>query len=246
MNIRVVIVEDEPLAQEILEEYLVEIPGLQLVGKFYNGYDGLKGIQELAPDLLLLDINLPKISGFELLELLDAPPQVIFVTAYDTYAVKAFEVHALDYLLKPFTKERLKTAVEKARERIALKDMQNLERVTQDVQIDSEPLERVVVKTGAKIDLIPVGDIHYLRAEDDYVGIHTAKGRFLKLKPMKYFEVKLDASIFCRVHRSFMVNLSQVIRIEPYEKERYRLILRSGIEVPVSKSGRLRLKNALG
>ncbi len=245
MKIRAVIVEDEPLAQEILEEYLSEISGISVVGKYFNGYEGLKGIQELRPDLIFLDINLPKITGFEMLELLDEPPHVVFITAYDNFAIKAFEVNAVDYLLKPFSKERLKAAVGRATHLLETDEPRRLQSLSEEGSFVEGALGRVVVKTGHKIDIIPVSDIHRISAEDDYVAIHTLKGRFLKLKSMKYFERALDPALFFRVHRSHMVNLSLVERIEPYEKEKFRLRLKSGVEVPVSKSGMIKLKAAL-
>ncbi|MCC5936953.1 MAG: LytTR family transcriptional regulator DNA-binding domain-containing protein [Lunatimonas sp.] len=238
--IKAVIIDDEPLAQEVLEEYLSDHTDVQVVGKFLNGFEGLKGIQELKPDLVFLDIHMPKINGFEMLELLEDAPDVVFVTAYDAYAIKAFEVQALDYLLKPYSKERLAQALDRYR-----KDRGNARAVKSMGHalgvLHPEGLTRIVVKTGHKVEVIPVSEIHFLSAEDDYVGIVTAKGKHLKLKPMKYFEESLDPLKFVRVHRSFIVNIAEVTRLEPYEKNRQHLVLRSGQQIPVSRQGALRL-----
>lgn len=240
--IRVAIIDDEPLAHELLTEYLKVDDDILLVGNYYNGFEGIKGIQETKPDLIFLDIQMPKINGFEMLELVDDPPAVIFVTAFDAYAVKAFEVHALDYLMKPYSRERLRLAVDKFKNsrQLGLPVYDNV-RYTGP---DSELLQRVVVKTGNRIEVIPVQDIHFLAAEDDYVAVHTVKGKFLKLKALKTFERILDPAYFVRVHRSFIVNLKEVSRIENYEKTKQYLWLKSGVQIPVSKQGGQRLKEA--
>ena len=177
-----------------------------------------------------------------MLELIDDPPAVIFVTAFDAYAVKAFEVHALDYLMKPYSRERLRLAVDKFKNsrQLGLPVYDNV-RYTGP---DSELLQRVVVKTGNRIEVIPVREILFLAAEDDYVAIHTVKGKFLKLKALKKFEEMLDPAYFVRVHRSFIVNLNEVSRIENYEKTKQYLWLKSGVQIPVSKKGSQRLKEA--
>lgn len=239
--IRVVLVDDEPLAHEILQEYLKEHDDIEVVGNYYNGFEGIKGLQETNPDLVFLDIQMPKINGLEMLELLENMPKVIFVTAYDEYAVKAFEVQALDYLLKPFSKDRLAQALDRYRRSDS--PLTSAFVVNESLkQVYPEGIRRVVVKTGNKVEVIPLGDIHYLSAEDDYVGVVTAKGKFLKLKPMKYFEEVLDSKLFIRVHRSYMVNVNEITRVEPYEKNKQFLVLRSGERIPVSKQGGVRLK----
>lgn len=238
--IEAVIIDDELLAQEVLEEFLGEHTDVRVVGKFLNGFEGLKGIQELRPNLVFLDVHMPKINGFEMLELLEDPPAVIFVTAYDAYALKAFEVQALDYLLKPYSKERLSQALDRFR-----KD-RGIVRSEQEVghalrMLHPEGLSRIVVKSGSRVDVLPVSEIHYLCAEDDYVGLVTTKGKHLKLKPLKFYEESLDPRKFVRVHRSYLVNITEITRMEPYEKNRQHVVLRSGHRIPVSKQGAIRL-----
>jgi two-component system LytT family response regulator len=239
--IRVAIIDDEPLAHEILEEYLLENTDIEVVGNYYNGFEGIKGIQETTPDLIFLDIQMPKINGFEMLELIDNPPTVIFVTAFDAFAVKAFEVHALDYLMKPYSKDRLGQALLKYRTfRNSTSEFGGITYAS----AESEVLERVVVKTGNRIEVIPVQDILYLEAEDDYVSIQTPKGKFLKLRTLKSFEEMLDPKYFVRVHRSYIVNLKEVTRLENYDKGGHCVWLKSGAKIPVSKQGVQRLKAA--
>ncbi|WP_158860441.1 LytR/AlgR family response regulator transcription factor [Lunatibacter salilacus] len=239
--IRVAIIDDEPLAHEILQEYLMEDKDIEVVGNYYNGFEGIKGIQETNPDLIFLDIQMPKINGFEMLELIDNAPSVIFVTAFDTFAVKAFEVHAMDYLMKPYSKERLSQALLKYRSfRNEPPELSNVAYAS----AESDILERVVVKTGNRIEVIPVHEILYLAAEDDYVAIQTPKGKFLKLRTLKTFEQMLDPKYFVRVHRSYIINLKEVTRIENYEKGGQCVWLKSGAQIPVSKQGSHRLKVA--
>lgn len=243
---KVVIIDDEPLARSIVKEYLQKHPELLLVEECNDGFEGLKAIQQHAPDLVFLDIQMPKINGFEMLELVETPPSVIFTTAFDEYAIKAFEAHAIDYLLKPFNQERFDKAVRKWADQRA----GSAERVSQDL-LESASLspsqnQRIVVKNGSKIKIIPVHDIYYLEAADDYVKIHTPEGYFLKNKTMNHFEQVLDAAHFVRSHRSFIVNIQQITRIDPYEKDNHVAVLRSGAKVPVSRNGYSKLKEVLG
>ena len=240
------IIDDEPLARSIVKEYLQKHPELLLVEECNDGFEGLKAIQQHAPDLVFLDIQMPKINGFEMLELVETPPSVIFTTAFDEYAIKAFEAHAIDYLLKPFNQERFDKAVRKWADQRA----GSAERVSQDL-LESASLspsqnQRIVVKNGSKIKIIPVHDIYYLEAADDYVKIHTPEGYFLKNKTMNHFEQVLDAAHFVRSHRSFIVNIQQITRIDPYEKDNHVAVLRSGAKVPVSRNGYSKLKEVLG
>jgi two-component system, LytTR family, response regulator len=244
---KVIIIDDEPLARSIIKEYLQIHPELELVAECNDGFEGVKAIVQHQPDLIFLDIQMPKINGFEMLELIEEPPAVIFTTAFDEYAIKAFESHAVDYLLKPFSKDRFEKAVSKWLQ--SGKSFQGREQLGQLLDsVASSPSEqhRVVVKLSGKIRIIPVDDIHYLEAADDYVKIHTKDGGFLKNKTMSHFENILNKNQFVRTHRSYMVNISEITRIDPYEKDNHLAILKSGSRVPVSKTGYVKLKSVLG
>ena len=242
---RVVIIDDEPLARSIVKEYLQKHADLELVQECNDGFEGLKAINELKPDLIFLDIQMPKITGFEMLELVDDPPAVIFTTAFDEYAIKAFETHAVDYLLKPFNQERFDKAIQKWKQ--TNPPQKNLSgELLGSAGLSPSQNERIVVKNGSKIKIIPARDVHYLEAADDYVKVHTQEGYFLKNKTMGYFEETLDKNLFTRCHRSFIVNLQHITRIDPYEKDSHVAILRSGSKVPVSRSGYVKLREVLG
>ncbi|WEK36267.1 MAG: response regulator [Candidatus Pseudobacter hemicellulosilyticus] len=245
--IKAIVIDDEPLARSIVLEYLQQHPSITVVQECNDGFEGVKAIQQHQPDLLFLDIQMPKINGFEMLELIEQPPAVIFTTAFDEYAIKAFENHATDYLLKPFSQERFDKAVHKWLE----------QRVQATPRPDTAPLleaasqqgpqsHRIVVKTGGRIRIIPMEDIHFLEAADDYVKIHTKEGVHLKNKTMAHFERSLDPALFVRTHRSFFVNVQLITRLDPYEKESYSALLTTGARVPVSKTGYTKLKSVLG
>jgi two-component system, LytTR family, response regulator len=244
---QVLIIDDEPLARLIIKEYLQTYSQIELVQECNDGFEGVKAIQQFRPDLIFLDVQMPKINGFEMLELITDPPPVIFTTAYDEYAIKAFESNAVDYLLKPFSKDRFDKAIQKwldqRTETIAKTNTQSL---LESVAQSPAQNQRIVVKTAGKIKIIPVEEVHYLEASDDYVKIHTKEGPFLKNKTMGYFEQVLDPQQFVRTHRSYIVNVQQVTRIDPYEKESYLVILKAGPRVPVSKTGYNKLKGVLG
>ena len=244
---KALIIDDEPLARSIVKEYLQSHPQIELMQECGDGFEGVKAIQQHQPDIIFLDIQMPKINGFEMLELIDNPPATIFTTAFDEYAIKAFESHAVDYLLKPFSKERFDKAIQKwmSQNNVAVQK-NNTQSLLETVSQSPMQSQRIVVKIAGKIKIIPVEDIQYLEASDDYVKIHTKEGSFLKNKTMSHFEQSLDANLFARTHRSYMVNIQQITRIEPYEKEGYVVILKSGAQVPVSKTGYVKLKQVLG
>ena len=273
--IKAIIIDDEPLARMIVLEYLQSHPNIIVLQECNDGFEGIKAIQQHHPDLIFLDIQMPKINGFEMLELVDNPPDVIFTTAFDEYAIKAFEAHAVDYLLKPFSKDRFDKALRKWLNRYtdhqaALAAGPNSSSASpvpgssaasapgapasdpaQQALLDTAATsptqqQRVVVKTAGKIKIIPLEDIHYLEASDDYVKIHTHNGAFLKNRTMGYFEQVLDPNRFVRTHRSYIINVQQVTRIDPYEKDSHLCILSSGAQVPVSKAGYVKLKAVLG
>jgi two-component system LytT family response regulator len=242
---KVIIIDDEPLARSIVKEYLQKHPDLILAEECGDGFAGVKAIQQHKPDLIFLDIQMPKINGFEMLELIEEPPAVIFTTAFDEYAIKAFESHAIDYLLKPFDQQRFDKAIVKWKEQktTAGSSTQDL---LESVSLSPSQSQRIVIKDGSKIKIIPIHDVLYLEAADDYVKVHTKEGYFLKNKTMGHFEKALDASQFVRSHRSYIINISQITRIDPYEKDGHVAILRSGAKVPVSRSGYGKLREVLG
>ena len=242
---KIIIIDDEPLARSVIREYLENYPMLAVVQECNDGFEGIKAIMQHQPDLIFLDVQMPKINGFEMLELVDQPPAVIFTTAFDEYAIKAFETHAIDYLMKPFSKERFDKAIQKLLEKKNTTAVPNIPLLTTASESPQQS-QRVVVKTGGKIQIIPVHEIDYLEAADDYVRIHTKKGVFLKNKTMGHFEQVLDNQQFVRTHRSYIVNVSMINRIDPYEKENHIAILQSGAKIPVSKSGYAKLRGILG
>ncbi len=241
---KTILIDDEPLARSLLAELLEEEKDVEIVASCNDGFEGMKAIQEHQPDLIFLDIQMPKITGFELLELLDNPPKVIFTTAYDEYALKAFEVNALDYLLKPISQDRLHKALEKVRSQIKHpeieppKDMSGLQLPEQS--------QRIVVKDGGHIKIIPLPEVLYIEAADDYVKVTTADKYFLKHQRMAHFEAQLPVHQFVRVHRSYIVNVQHIHKVELYEKENYCVILRNNAKIPVSRSGYSKLKAVLG
>lgn len=245
--IKALIIDDEPLARSIVKEYLQDFSDITVVEECNDGFEGVKAIQNHNPELVFLDIQMPKINGFEMLELVDNPPSVIFTTAFDEYAIKAFEAHAVDYLLKPFSKERFAKAIAKWKEQqVAGQHKEAAEALLDSSNHSPSQHERIVVKTAGRIKIIPLSEIQYLEAADDYVKIFTKDGNFLKKKTMNYFEAVLDPRQFVRTHRSYIVQVQQITRIDAYEKENQLAILTSGAKIPVSKSGYVKLKSVLG
>ena len=247
---KVIIVEDERPARDLLMNYLEVFPDMEVIGQYDNGFDGLKAINDLKPDAIFLDVQMPKLTGFELLEVLEHQPEVIFTTAYDQFAIRAFERNAVDYLLKPFSRERFKEAINKLKVRLEAKgggaeEKSGIDKIRQHFAESDEKLHRVVIKKSGKIHVISTGDINFLEAQDDYVMIYTDEGKYLKQQTMKYFEKHLDNQQFVRVHRSYIANIACIERIEPYEKSNFILILKDGNKVPVSRSGMQVLKENL-
>ena len=243
---KVIIIDDEPLARSIVKEYLQKNGQLQLIQECGDGFEGVKAIQQHNPDLIFLDIQMPKINGFEMLELIDNPPAVIFTTAFDEYAIKAFEAHAIDYLLKPFNQERFDKAVKKWIDQKNVTASNGTKELLEITSLSPSQTQRIVIKDGSKIKIIPVHEIFYLEAADDYVKVHTKDGYFLKSKTMNHFEQVLDANQFVRSHRSYIINITQITRIDPYEKDNHVAILKSGVKVPISRGGYGKVKEVLG
>ncbi len=244
-NINAIIIDDEELSRKLIISYLKDFEDINIIRECANGFEGIKAINDLNPQLVFLDIQMPKLNGFEMLELLDTTPEIIFITAHNEYAIRAFEHNAVDYLMKPYSRDRLIEAVKKAIVKIRSRQPvnENIERLI------SQPLgskiERIVVRTGLKIKVIPVSRIQYLEAQDDYVMIYTEDSKHLKQATMKFFETNLDPNQFIRVHRSYIVKIDQVVQLEPYEKDNYVARLKSGASVKVSKSGMKNLKEIL-
>lgn len=244
-TLRTIIVEDEELARHLMKSFLNDIEGIELIAECENGFEGVKMINELKPDLVFLDIQMPKITGFEMLELLEHKPQIIFATAYDQYALKAFEYNAVDYLLKPYSRDRLEEAVAKVIDRIQKEGkesdvIQKLGEFPRD-----EYLDRIVVKDRHKIHIAPIDAVRYIESMDDYVMIYTNEGRWMKQKTMKYFETSLNPNDFVRIHRSYIVKVNEIAEIQQYEKESYIVILHDKTKLKVSKTGYKNLKDVL-
>lgn len=243
--IKAIIIDDEPLARMIIQEYLQKQEGIEVVAECGDGFEGAKAIQQFKPDLVFLDIQMPKLTGFEMLEIIDELPHIIFTTAFEEYALKAFEKNAVDYLLKPISEDRFNQAIQKFYSLYNTQQKQeSINALKQD--LEEETLERIVVKNGTQIKLIPVQQIIFLEAYDDYVKIHTKDGMYLKNKTMSSFEKQLDPKQFVRVHRSYIIKIDQLSKIEPMEKDSYKAILLNGEKVSISKSGYARLKQTIG
>ena len=245
--IKTILIDDEPLARSILKEYLQHYPQIEVVQECNDGFEGVKAILQHQPDLIFLDIQMPKISGFEMLELIEQRPAVIFTTAFDEYALKAFENNAIDYLLKPFSLERFDKAIKKwTEQKNSPPEKTDTTSLLETAAQLPQQSRRIVVKTAGRIRIIPIEEVHYLEAADDYVKIHTKDGAFIKNRTMGNFEQLLDAHQYVRCHRSYIVNVQFITRIDPYEKESYLAILKTGAKVPVSKTGYTKLKQVLG
>ncbi|KAF0151517.1 MAG: two component transcriptional regulator LytTR family [Ignavibacteria bacterium] len=244
-KIRTLIIDDEQLGRDLIKAYIAKHEGYEVLAECNNGFDGIKQINEMKPDLIFLDIQMPKLTGFEMLELIDSPPVIIFTTAYDQYALKAFDVNATDYLLKPFSEDRFNDSLVKAEKLLSNKavSLSKFQDILKTAEASREALERVVVKNQQKITLVPVEEIKYIEAQDDYTMLYAEKGNFLKQKTMKYFEESLNSKDFVRIHRSYIVRLALIKQIELLEKESYQIILHDGKKLPVSKTGYSKLKD---
>ena len=244
--IRAIVVDDEDLARDSLKLSLQKFKQISILDECNNGFEAIKSIKQHQPDVLFLDIQMPKLNGFDVVELLaDDAPNIIFVTAYDEYALKAFDANALDYLLKPVSHERLKTAIDRLQEKITADVKPQYRQVLQNISQNTIPLQRILVKENTKVYVIPVDEVSHFEAQDDYVVIHTKNKSYIKNDRISKLEAELDPRIFLRLHRSFLVNIDFIKRIESYSKDSKLIKLSSGIEVPVSRSGYDKLKQAL-
>jgi len=244
-KIRTMIVDDEDLARQVLREFLSAHSEIEIVAECANGFEAVKSASELKPGLVFLDIQMPKLDGFEVLELIGSGPAVIFVTAYDTFAIRAFEVHAVDYLLKPISAPRFEAALERAKERLSGKLPSALLPAT-DLAAAARPpqqyLDRIPVRDGASVFIIQVAKLDYAEAQDDYIALASQGKKHLKQQTISSLEAALDPSRFLRIHRSYIVNLERVARIEPYGKDSYVAVLSTGAQLPVSRAGHARLR----
>ncbi|MCK5075700.1 MAG: response regulator [Calditrichia bacterium] len=244
--ISVIIVDDEPLAIQALNTVLKDIDDIKIIAECANGFETIKCVQELKPDILFLDIQMPKLDGFDVVELLGKEaPLIVFVTAYDEFAIKAFEAQAVDYLLKPVTKERLTKALEKVRSQLKLKEINNIEEIIHQRHRDLKPLSRIVIKDGSVINIVPVNEITHIEAQDDYVNIYTKDKTHLKYETLTHLEEVLDERQFCRIHRSYILNINFLKEIQPLSKDSRIAILKNGKNISISRSGYNRLKNYL-
>jgi len=247
----VLIVDDEEPARKLLRDYLAGVPDLDVLGECADGFEAVKKVADLDPDLLLLDIQMPKLDGFEVLELIEREISVIFITAYDEYSIRAFDVHAVDYLLKPYSRDRLLEAIERARQRATLlrstpgAGILPETATAQAIRQARQPLERLLIRDGARIHVIPVASVHYIEAQDDYVCVVTKDQKLLKQQTLNEMEASLDPRRFVRIHRSFLLNVDYLAKIEPYTKDTHVAILRSDAKLPVSRSGYERLRSLL-
>jgi len=240
----IVVVDDEAPARDLLTEYLTTIPRCRVVAACKDGFEAVRRIGELQPNLVILDIQMPKLTGFDVLELLDAPPAIIFATAYEEHAVRAFEVSAVDYLLKPFSGERLAQAVDRARQRIALGEPQDLDELLGHLR-QTRGAERILVRHEGKVHVIPVARLDYAESHDDYVLLHSGETTLRKKETLKHLTEQLDPSRFVRVHRCFLLNLDRLDRLEPYSRESRVAVLKDGTKIPVSRAGYGRLRERL-
>src|SRR3954468_2856281 len=243
--LRIVIVDDEPLARAVVREYAAADPDVEIVAECANGFDAVKAVAEHKPDLVLLDVQMPKLDGFEVLELLGREQAVVFITAYDQYALRAFEVHAVDYLLKPFSAERFGEAIARARARVRAKAATPVEEVVRDARPRTGHAERVLIRDGANVHVLPVDKIDYVEAQDDYVAFKSEGKLYLKDQTLSAVEATLDPSRFVRIHRSFVLNIDRIAKVELYAKDSRMAILRDGTRLPVSRAGYARLSQLL-
>ena len=244
-RIRAIVVDDEALSRAAVKEYAAGHPDVEIVAECANGFEAVRAVNDLKPDLVFLDVRMPKLDGFEVLELIGPDAHVIFVTAYDTYALRAFDVHAVDYLLKPFGPERFAEALDEARARIARAERTPVAPLVAGARPAGAYLERILIRSGSKVDVIPVANVDYVQARDDYIGLMVQGRERLKQQPLGDLEGRLDPGRFVRIHRSFILNLDRLARLDLASRHRHVAVLNDGTELPVSRVGYARLKELL-
>ena len=243
--LRVAIVDDEPLARGILREMLAAHQDIEIAAECANGFEAVKAVAEVKPDLIFLDIQMPKLDGFDVLELVGRDTPVVFVTAYDEFALKAFDVHAVDYLLKPFGAERLADALTRARTRIASREAPAVQPLLAAARAERSPLQRILIRDRADVHVIPIGKIDYLESQDDYVAVKAGGRTYLKEQTLSELEALLDGAVFVRIHRRYILNLSRLAKLELAVTDSRIAILTDGTQLPVSRSGYARLRELL-
>ncbi|MEM9856111.1 MAG: LytTR family transcriptional regulator DNA-binding domain-containing protein [Bacteroidota bacterium] len=245
---KVLIVDDEKLARDIVKAYLKPHADFEVIAECQNGFEGVKVIHEEKPDLVFLDIQMPKLTGFEMLELLEEPPVIVFSTAYDEFAIKAFENNAVDYLLKPYSQDRFDSAIEKAQEKLTNRGQhkEEVSNLVDEHRNATDELDRIVIRLGSKIVILDLDTIDYFEAQDDYVAIFSQDQKYLKQVRMKFLESALPKDKFIRVHRSYIAAVNQIDKIEAYSKDSYLALLKTGVKIPVSRKGYQALKEGLG
>ena len=245
MRLRAVVVDDEDLARVVVREYLTGMPDVEIVAECANGFEAVKAVSDLQPDLLILDVQMPKLNGFEVLELVGRDVAVVFVTAFDQYAIRAFEVHAVDYLLKPFSAERLAAAIDRVRDRLGRGEPLPIKELAAAGQPAQEPARRILVRDGPRVHVLPVEKIDYVQAQDDYVCFRCEGKEYLKEQTLGELEAALDPSKFVRIHRSYVLNLDRLARVETDERENRIATLADGRRLPISRAGYGRLSALL-
>jgi two-component system LytT family response regulator len=246
MRLKIAIVDDEDLARAVVREYLADLPDVEVVAECANGFEAVKAVSDLQPDLLILDVQMPKLNGFEVLELVGRDVAVVFVTAYDQYAIRAFEVHAVDYLLKPFGAERLAAAIDRVRERLGRGEQLPVHDLTAAAQPAQGHTRRILVRDGSRVHVLPVEKIEYVQAQDDYVCLRCEGKEYLKEQTLGELETSLDPAKFVRIHRSYLLNLDRLTRVELDERENRVATLHDGRRLPISRAGYTRLSELLG
>jgi two-component system LytT family response regulator len=236
-KLKTIIVDDEELARESLKDVLLKFPDIEIIAESSNGFEAIKDIQKLRPDLVFLDIDMPKLDGFDVIEVLEDPPFIVFVTAFNEYAIKAFETEAVDYLLKPVSAERLDKTIEKIKLKVRDNARETISNLINSHGREKAPIERILIKENFEVIIIPVEDILYIEAQDDYVEVHTIKGGHLKHERISRLEELLDPKSFCRIHRSYIINIDYLSKIEPAGRETREAVLKNGRRLPISKSG---------
>jgi len=241
-----VIADDEDLARSLVREYLKDSLELEIVAECRNGFEAVKAVTDLKPDLLLLDIQMPRLDGFEVLELIERETNVIFITAYDQYAIRAFDVHAIDYLLKPFSAERLSEALDRAKKKIDRGEPTTTPALAAEARPPGTKADRILIRDGGDVHVVPMARIDYVEAQDDYVCFRAEGKRYLKQQTLADVEAALDPTRFVRIHRSYILNVDRLAKLELYAKDSHAAILRDGTRLPVSRSGYSRLNTMIG